>query len=199
MGWSFSCDRNHDKAALIAELRNPRRYGSQKLIKSSVVGNHHWYVAEITEGPNAGKRYIGLDLMQSGYPQHGWGYKDLTASMGPCAVDCPIGFLDLAPDSGGFETAWREKVRAHHARKAERRAEQRNNPHKANDVVRLGTASPKHYWLLTPLGTRGWRVLCLDDGYHYRMPRAHLAKSVRVSPEDAAPLLRPYLNLANAA
>lgn len=191
MGWSFSCDRNHNKAALVQKLRDPKRYGAQRLIKSSVVGNHHWYVAELP----GGLRYIGLDLMQSGYPQHGWGYKDMSASMGPCAVDCPIGFLDLAPDSGGYETAWREKVRAYHAR----RAEKRRNPHKANDVVRLGTASPKHYWLLTPLGTKGWRVLCLDDGYHYRLPRAHLAKATRVTLEDAAPLLRPYLNLANAA
>ena len=181
MGWLFSCNRSHDKAALIEELRRPSRYGDkQRLIKSTVVGNNHWYVAEIVDGPDAGKRYIGLDKMQSGYPDHGWGYKDMCESMGPVEVNCPLGFLDLVPEPPEpYGPGWRERVRAYHA---ERNARRRNPP-KAGDMVKYGG---KVYKLVSSLGRRGWSVAPEGTNEYWmtlRMTNYQLAQAERL---DAA-------------
>lgn len=162
MGWSFTCDRGFGKQQLVDELRDPSRFGKgQRLIHSSVVGNNHWYVAEIVE---TGKRYIGLDLMKSGYPDSGWGYKDITASMGPCEVNCPLMLLKLAPDGGGrYETEWRERVLRHHAIK--RAARSKRSSVKVGDVIKY---AGRQFRLLAPFTTQGrttaWMAEEWDDG-----------------------------------
>ena len=177
MGWLFACNRNHDRQACIEELRRPSRYGEgQRLLKSTVVGNHHWYVAEIIA---TGERYIGLDLMQSGYPQHGWGYKDMTESCGPCYYDCPLGFLDLVPNvPEPYGAEWREKVRQHHAK----RADKRRNPPKPGDLVSYGGTT---YTLVQNLGRRGWSVAAPGGNPHWhtmRMTSRQLAQATRPAP-----------------
>jgi hypothetical protein len=37
--------------------------------------------------------------------------------MGPCEVNCPLSYLELVPDPGGYATAWRERVRNYWLRK----------------------------------------------------------------------------------
>jgi hypothetical protein len=114
MGWLFSYNVGEGREGLLKRLREPSRYGSGKLIKSSAVGNNHWYVAESSNG----ERFIGLDLMKGGGRESGWGYKDLCESMGPCEVNCPLSFLELAPvPDGEYAAGWREKVREYHAAK----------------------------------------------------------------------------------
>ena len=52
-----------------------------------------------------------------------WGYKPVGESMGPCYQTCPLKFLDMVEDPGGFATEWREGVRAYWAsRKMTRKA-----------------------------------------------------------------------------
>ena len=179
MGWLFSCNRGHDKATLVAELRRPSRYGDkQRLLKSTVVGNNHWYVAEILA---TGERYIGLDLMQSGYPDHGWGYKDLCESMGPNQVNCPLGFLDLVPNiPEPYGAAWRERVKAYHAQ----RSAKRRNPPKQGDMVVYGG---KTYKLVLNLGRKGWSVVPEGDNPHWhtlRMSSKQLAQAKRLTPTE---------------
>ena len=180
MGWLFSCDRRHGKQQLVEELRSEHRFGTrQRLIHSSVVGNNHWYVAEIVE---TGERYIGLDLMKSGYPDHGWGYKDLTASMGPVEVNCPLTLLKLAPDGGGrYETEWRERVLKHHALKRAERA--RGTCLTAGSVIKY---AGRQFRLMEPITLRGrrggWKVEEWDTGAQgytteYRMSLRQVAQS----------------------
>ena len=49
-----------------------------------------------------------------------WGYKDLDESVGPVDVGCPMRFLELVPlppgGDQGYAAAWRERVRAEHAK-----------------------------------------------------------------------------------
>jgi hypothetical protein len=47
-----------------------------------------------------------------------WGYKDMDESMGPTDASCPMSYLNMVPDPGGYATAWRERVKAHHEKAA---------------------------------------------------------------------------------
>lgn len=68
------------------------------------------------------ERWIGCDLLrfQNGY---GWGYKDMTESMGPYCYSCPLGYLELVSPAN---EQWRAGVREYHARLAQRRRARRS-------------------------------------------------------------------------
>jgi hypothetical protein len=112
MGWLFT--EGTDKKALVASINARRTAGGMKILKSRLVGNHHWYVAV---GGN-GKSFIGLDLIKIHRGEIG--YKDMDESMGPYYYDCPESFIKISPvdPEDKNSIAWREKVIAHHARKA---------------------------------------------------------------------------------
>jgi len=119
MGWLYS-HTWYDRKTIVNHLLNDDTW--HKPLKHRLNGNHLWVVFENTnpEMPQDAKhkRYICLFLLQ-GDRSYGWGYKDITESMGPCEVDCPVSFFDLVPDPGGYATAWRERVRVAHAKKLE--------------------------------------------------------------------------------
>lgn len=166
MGWTYS---NHwpTRAKLLEYLRAPERFaGHARLLKSSAVGNHHWYVIELQDG----RRVVCVDLMAGGGRRHGWGYKDLGEDAGPVACDCPLSLLAIAGEAAGGASAWRERVRDYHRRRA-----LRPKP-SAGLVVRYGD---RRYRLLEPASARrGWRVLCLDDGGTYRMKARQLSAAL---------------------
>lgn len=171
MGWSFSCNRGHGRKELIAELRAPGRWcEGGKMLRSSVVGNHHWYVVEV----NGGRRFIGLDLMAGGGKDSGWGYKGLSESCGPSAIDCPVSFFaDVSVPEGDYAKGWREKVIANQAaQKAKKQALV------AGSVVRYGE---HEYRLVCPVAPRkGWQVLRVSDGQAFRMQAQQLSRAALV-------------------
>jgi hypothetical protein len=165
MGWLFS-PRWATRAALVQHLRRPERFGDRlQLVRACVTGSHHWYlVRELATG----QHWIGLDLMQSGRAD-GWGYKDQDESVGPCAVDCPLAYLD-APhaERDGWAAQWRERVRAHHA------ARQAKPAPVAGAWVSYGG---RLYQLQRPAGPRrGWHVVDVF-GQGYRMQARQLAQA----------------------
>ena len=82
-----------------------------KVLASHAIGNQLWRVVEVrTEGEADARRYIALDLLRS-QGNYGWGYKDLTESMGPYYYTCPVAYFDMVLDPGGCATEWRQKVR----------------------------------------------------------------------------------------
>lgn len=119
MGWSFLSSM-HSKTELIAHLTGPNLGPRMKTVAKCVKGNVLWAVHEYLEassGNETGKRWIGCYLM--GVDQGWWGYKDMDESMGPTDVSCPLSYLSLVTDPGGHATAWRERVKAHHAKAAQ--------------------------------------------------------------------------------
>lgn len=121
MGWTYSPSWP-TKAAMIdyctgEALGGP---GAVTTIAKAIRGNVLWtvieYGADSARYPK-GTRAILCFLLgaEKGY---GWGYKDMDESMGPCDLSCPIKFLDMVPDPGGFATEWRARVRAEAAKRA---------------------------------------------------------------------------------
>ncbi|PAU54105.1 hypothetical protein BZL41_22825 [Pseudomonas sp. PIC25] len=70
----------------------------------------------LISGVAAGQSYtfIGCDLIDSYQGQ--WGYKSLSEQVHPYFYNCPLHFLDLAPD--GINEEWRRYVRLHHQEQA---------------------------------------------------------------------------------
>lgn len=67
-------------------------------------------------------RFIGVYLIEYRKPKKddvygGWGYKPMDESCGPHVVSCPLKYLDMVPDPGGYATEWRKNVREWHAHK----------------------------------------------------------------------------------
>ena len=166
MGWLFS-NHHTSRAALVQHLRRPERFGSDlQLVRACVTGSRHWYLVRVLA---TGQHWIGLDLLQGGGPSHGWGYKDMDESVGPCAVDCPLAYL-AAPHAEplGSAAQWRERVQAYHAARRAKPAPV------AGAWVQL---SGKAYRLVEPAGPRrGWRVFD-EIGRSYRMQARQLARA----------------------
>ncbi|XEG74731.1 hypothetical protein QA447_11045 [Pseudomonas sp. abacavir_1] len=120
MGWLFS---SRTRAELIQDLIRPEDTARAyvRVLVHTLRGNVLWSVTEVTaktEGvhpdlaPGESMRYIRCDLLQRSSGE--WGYKAMDESMGPYYYSCPLRYLDMAKE---LSPGWREKVRAHHARR----------------------------------------------------------------------------------
>lgn len=156
---SISSSAWRTKQDMVDYLQRSDRFISGCVIKkSSVVGNHHWYLIEYE-----GRTTIELDVM-SVFKRKGrssnaeWGYSNMSEEHGPCEKDCPISFLKLASEPQSYAIEWRKEVLAHHDRK--------NKKAFVDMVVSFGG---KQYQLLANLGRKGWRVLEIESNAIYRM------------------------------
>lgn len=120
MGWLFS---SRTRSELIQDLIRPEdtARASVRVLVHTLRGNVLWSVSEVTaktEGvhpdlaPGESMRYIRCDLLQRSGGE--WGYKTMDESMAPYYYSCPLRYLDMAKE---LSPGWREKVRAHHARR----------------------------------------------------------------------------------
>lgn len=120
MGWLFS---SRTRSELIQDLIRPEdtARASVRALVHTLRGNVLWSVIEVTakaEGvypglaPGESMRYIRCDLLQRRGGD--WGYKAMDESMAPYYYSCPLRYLDMAKE---LSPSWREKVRAHHARR----------------------------------------------------------------------------------
>ena len=106
--------------------------------------------------------FIVLFLLRK-FPGGTWGYKDIEESMGPCEVNCPLAYLEMAPDPDGeYGQDWRERVRQHHARVGVKLH--------AGDRVRLRSSSVKEVVITSVRPLRGGD----DNGRTWRIPRKML-------------------------
>ena len=165
MGWDFYADSRIDRKALIQKFREPGSLApGYEMLDSAVVGNNFWYLMRAPSGEVS----IGLNLMKSGGSGYGWGTKELTESMGPNELNCPLHFLDKASPPKYYAAEWREAVRKYHSAKAAR-------PAYAEGQL-WTTRTGLTYQLLEKLeARRGWRVVKVSTGMIYRAPFTHLA------------------------
>lgn len=131
MGWTYRTIAGGFKELLVERCKGweyEREDGSKTVVKCLAhcfkgVPTHKgnlWKVFEVTVTKDGAlvkqERFIALDLLEC---RGGcWGYKDIDESMGPCEVNCPLSYLNLAGgDPEGYAKEWRERVRAFHAEK----------------------------------------------------------------------------------
>jgi hypothetical protein len=163
MGWLFTQYQTR-KELIQRRTRDQDCDGvTYRCLRHTAVGNVLWTVWEVTRPGDETRRYIGCDLMacDRGY---GWGYKDLSESMGPCYYSCPPAYLDLVPPAN---PEWRAQVRAWHAA--------RNRKVAVGDVLVFeGLAIPE----VRVIEKHGRRLIGEYAGCRYRLPPRILARVV---------------------
>jgi len=159
MGWYYT--HGATLADVIRELtREETRDGfTIRTLAHALRGPVLWTVQESGEPGNV-RRFVGCYLLRR--TKHEAGYKPMDESMGPVDVSCPLSFLDMVPDPGGYATEWRAKVRAYHARV--------NRKLRVGDVVKLRSRDVPEVTVTTLRPLRG-----VFHGVTYRVPRRLLA------------------------
>ena len=144
MGWLFKC--GYSRRDMIRDRAEEweRTTDDGVLVKSICLAHCYrggafsgvlWTVWERTftkEGhqAQATERWIGCDLLRY-QKDFGWGYKDMEESMFPFYYSCPLGYLEKVPiGQFGGHAEWREQVRLHHQRVAEKRRSRRAVGHR---------------------------------------------------------------------
>lgn len=153
MGWLYNT-HPQSKEAFIKEILQD--FNKTLLLAHSVRDNRLWVLAQ-----NPGQEpFIILFLLE----RHDgcWGYKDMDESMGPYYYDCPLSYLDRAPEPMGFcrdhagsGKSWRDHVREHHAQVAARR---HSRPRVGDEIVLADERFPGRggtYRVTADLGRRG--------------------------------------------
>jgi hypothetical protein len=165
MGWLFTYGQR--RAEVIASRLKPHEWDGEHGVRvrdtvlahcfrgGAFKGTFYAVHERTTEkaGAENSERWIEVTLMacrtEPGYGPS-WGYKDMEASMGPCEVSCPLGYLDMVPApvceagcdacakdrcSREWERAWRRRVREYHAARAAQRAKAAG--FRVGDTIRL--------------------------------------------------------------
>lgn len=127
------------------------------LLDYSLRGNCLWVLAK----PQSLEPFIALFLLQC--DRGCWGYKDMDESCGPCYYDCPLKFLEQAPEPQGFNRdhvgsgrSWRDHVRDHHAALKQQR--KRPRPAVGQEIRLDGKRFPGYggtYTVTADLGRKG--------------------------------------------
>jgi len=113
MGWLFGWNSREELKTHLLKEQNGYNVLDSALTN---LGRNLWVVFE---HPHKYK-FICLFLLAGG-KKDGFGYKPVSEDMGPCEVDCPLRFFELAPlhdQSGTYAAKWRGRVKAHHAKKS---------------------------------------------------------------------------------
>ncbi len=117
MGWFYGPECNRKR--YIESLNRDHTGDRWRILKQCFKGNPGngslWSVYERTDG--SGDRLLGHDLLKfRPGAAGGWGHKPMDESCGPYETNCPLAYLSLVPDPGGFATAFRARVRERHER-----------------------------------------------------------------------------------
>lgn len=172
MGWTYVLDGS--RSDVVAELIRPWSNDGMRAtcLRHALRGNVLWTVWELTRADGRTERCIRCDVLQKWLD--GWGYKSMEESMGPCYDTCPLEYLDLVPSAN---EAWRERVRAYHARRREQ--QQLIRSLRLGDRVRLQPNAAR----IDEAKVAALKPLTVDcGGRWYRVPQALIAE---ILPRDA--------------
>lgn len=116
MGWLFTLGASRKN--IIADLTERQESASAiyETLAHCCVGNNLWVVqARTMKATGERIRFIALYLLQRS--SDGWGYKDMDETCGPHYFNCPLKYLDMAPEGAVNQYAkdWREAVKTYWA------------------------------------------------------------------------------------
>ncbi|MDQ0072603.1 hypothetical protein J2W34_004408 [Variovorax boronicumulans] len=161
--------------AIHDELANVGAYAT--VLARRAIGNRLWFLGQTRAGENAGRKWIGLTLIDCRNGEVA--VKGMDETCGPCYYDCPLSFLAQADaPTGPYAGLWREKVRAFHASRSARRTAIRPG-------VRISYGT-EVYVLQRCLGRRGWDVERESDGQAFRMKSRQLGSAALLPPLESS-------------
>ncbi len=165
MGWLSGWK---DKTELVNHLKNSSYWSSDvEHVKASMVGNNLWHLLKVKE---TGEHIITLSKIEFFNKSEGYGYKGISEDMGPCEINCPLGFLNYPSNPTGFAVDWRERVREYHSSK--------NLAPKPVAGMKVSYCSHQ-FELIESLGRKGWRVKHLNGGLYNRLTAKQLNAALR--------------------
>lgn len=143
MGWTtFEDTPSQSRADIIrkeftqaATASNPNAWGFESInTKGAIV-----YAIMYRDTPDHPRAYFGVVFITE-RKGGSFGYKDMGEDCGPHYYDAPLTMIDkldkLAPTPSGYAAGWRNAVRQHHARKAEKAKAKRENVKKLQAFIR---------------------------------------------------------------
>lgn len=157
----------HDELASVS--------ASCTVLAHRAIGNRLWFLAQARAGEGAGRKWIGLTLIDCRNGEAA--IKSMDETCGPCYYDCPLAFLAQADAPvGPYAGPWREQVRAFHTNRLAKRVATRPGAR-----ISYGDHT---YVLNHSLGRRGWQVARESDGLVFRLKSQQLGNAkVLSSPE----------------
>lgn len=171
MGWTTGYNSRNEVVEQVTKGWE-NDVSSTQIVRKFFSGNNLWMVFERHSkvAPTDIEKFIVVALIRCWKTQGGgmdWGYKDVSEEMGPCEVSCPLAFLDIVPDPGGYATAWRARVREFHAR--------RNQKLAIGQTIKLTNGIE---YVISKQRGRTFVGISKKDGCEYRIPRAMLTAEV---------------------
>jgi hypothetical protein len=165
MGWIYDTEPCSRREYIRKHFTGPGadRLAPCRLLKHAAGARGLWTLLEHPNDP--GRPFIVLFLLEWDRSARCWGEKAIHEMTGPLEVDCPLSFLDLAPEPARLHfrndkaqvSSWRDQVRAYHAKKNKIRKLPRL---KVGQVVRLGEPFLYEfhgdYTVTANLGRRGY-------------------------------------------
>lgn len=124
MGWTSGW---RSRAELVEHLTRFQKSGPHEdgksstweVLKKTFRGNNLWTVIERKDFQDGelvqADKFICLFMMQK-FERDEWGYKDVSASMGPTYYNCPVSWFDEVPEDGQYDTEWRNTCRSEAAK-----------------------------------------------------------------------------------
>lgn len=198
MGWLYQHDPVNDPVAyLTRELTQDNKRRSLQPLDAARVGNTVYLAVQSTDKTTGCSYVFAAVILISNTKKHGFGYKDMDESMGPCECACPERIMRLLspladlPNPSRAAAEWRAKVAAH--REEQRRQRELRQSLRVGSTVTMpnpirfrgGAVASK--FVITRFRRKTPIFLSLDGPEFYcRLTSAALAVATITDPEKAA-------------
>jgi len=128
MGWLYHHDPIDDPVAYLTDQFNHEgEHCINRVLGAARVGNTVYMAVECTDKATGTSFVLAAVVLISNTRKHGFGYKDMTETVGPCECACPDRIMRLLSPvtdipNPGYAAEWRARVATHKKAAAELRA-----------------------------------------------------------------------------
>ncbi|MGA8756004.1 MAG: hypothetical protein WB611_06685 [Stellaceae bacterium] len=145
MGWLYQDDPVADPVAeLTAHFTCDGHTRTWLVLAAARVANTVYMAVKSTDKATGESYVFAAVILISNTKKHGFGYKDMDESVGPCQCDCPDRIMRLLTPiddlpNPGYAADWRARVEAR--KNAKRHQTQRRQSLRVGSIVTLPTAA----------------------------------------------------------
>jgi uncharacterized protein DUF6927 len=194
MGWLYQSDPVENPLAYLSDKYNyDGDTHSLQTLDGARIGNTVYLAIRSTDKKTARSFVFAAVILISNTKKHGFGYKDMTESMGPCQCDCPQRIMRLLSPVAdiphpGYTADWRARVAARHQERRQQQRRQRSlrvgslvtlpNPVRFSDGIAASQFRVAYFRRRTPI------FVAVDlYGFYCRLRNPTLAAATITEPE----------------